>query len=217
MLVEDEPAIAELQRRYLTQAGFGVHAETRGLAGFEAVRRLSPVAAVLDVGLPDLDGVEVCRRLRELGDWTPVIFVTARDEEVDRVLGLEIGADDYLTKPFSPRELVARVRAILRRSATAERETVAIGSLVLDAGARTLTRRGVPVLLTVTEFNLLVALLRARGRVLGRNELLAQAWGHAGYGPSRTVDVHVAQLRAKLGDDAPIETVRGVGYRIASP
>jgi DNA-binding response OmpR family regulator len=217
VLVEDEPAIADLQRRYLTQAGFGVHAETRGLAGFEAVRRLRPVAAVLDVGLPDVDGVEVCRRLRELGDWTPVIFVTARDDEVDRVLGLEIGADDYLTKPFSPRELVARVRAILRRAAMPERETVALGDLVLDADARTLTRRGEPVPLTATEFNLLVALLRARGRVLGRGELLAQAWGQAGYGPSRTVDVHVAQLRAKLGDDCPIETVRGVGYRVPSP
>jgi len=216
VLVEDEPAIAELQRRYLTQAGFGVHAETRGQAGFEAVRRLRPVAAVLDVGLPDVDGVEVCRRLRELGDWTPVIFVTARDDEVDRVLGLEIGADDYLTKPFSPRELVARVRAILRRAAMPERETVALGDLVLDVDARTRTRRGEPVPLTATEFNLLVALLRARGRVLGRSELLAQAWGQAGYGPSRTVDVHVAQLRAKLGDDCPIETVRGVGYRVTS-
>jgi two-component system, OmpR family, response regulator len=218
VLVEDEQAIADLQRRYFTQAGFGVHVEAGGLGGLEAVRRLRPVAVVLDVGLPDLDGVEVCRRLRALDDWTPVIFVTARDDEVDRVLGLEIGGDDYVTKPFSPRELVARVRAVLRRSGEPGRATaLGIGDLEVDARARTVTRRGERVLLTVTEFNLLDALLRARGRVLGRAELLARAWGQADYSPSRTVDVHVAQLRAKLGDDCPIETVRGVGYRVPAP
>jgi DNA-binding response OmpR family regulator len=212
LVVEDEPAIAELQRRYLGQAGFGVHVEARGAAGLDAVRRLRPVLVVLDVGLPDLDGVELCRRLRESGDWTPVLFVTARDDEVDRIIGLEIGGDDYLTKPFSPREMVARVRAVLRRSQErAGGEVLTSGALRLDPSARTVTLDGAPVSLTLTEFNLLAVLLRTQGRVLGRAELLAQAWGHADYGTSRTVDVHVAQLRSKLGDGCPIETVRGVG------
>jgi DNA-binding response OmpR family regulator len=216
LVVEDEPAIAELQRRYLSQAGYGVHVEARGTAGLDAVRRLRPVLVVLDVGLPDLDGVELCRRLREGGDWTPVLFVTARDDEVDRIVGLEIGGDDYLTKPFSPREMVARVKAVLRRTQeTASGDVLTAGSLRLDPAARTVTIDGRPVALTLTEFNLLAALLRTRGRVLGRAELLAQAWGQADYGTSRTVDVHVAQLRAKLGEACPIETVRGVGYRVA--
>jgi DNA-binding response OmpR family regulator len=215
LVVEDEPAIAELQRRYLSQAGYGVHVEAGGAAGLDAVRRLKPVLVVLDVGLPDLDGVELCRRLRDAGDWTPVLFVTARDDEVDRIIGLEIGGDDYLTKPFSPREMVARVRAVLRRSQEAARSDVLeSGRVRVDARSRSVTVDGQPVSLTVTEFNLLAALLRTRGRVLGRNELLAQAWGQADYGASRTVDVHVAQLRAKLGEACPIETVRGVGYRV---
>jgi DNA-binding response OmpR family regulator len=217
LVVEDEPAIAELQRRYLAQAGYGVHVETRGGAGLDAVRRLRPVLVVLDVGLPDLDGVELCRRLREAGDWTPVLFVTARDDEVDRILGLEIGGDDYLTKPFSPREMVARVKAVLRRAQDAgSADVLTSGTLRLDLGARTVTVAGAPVALTLTEFNLLATLLRTRGRVLDRAALLAQAWGQADYGASRTVDVHVAQLRAKLGAACPIETVRGVGYRIPS-
>jgi DNA-binding response OmpR family regulator len=217
LVVEDEPAIAELQRRYLAQAGYGVHVEACGRAGLDAVRRLRPVLVVLDVGLPDLDGVELCRRLREAGDWTPVLFVTARDDEVDRIVGLEIGGDDYLTKPFSPREMVARVKAVLRRAQDAARSDVLVsGSVRLDARARSVTVGGDPVALTLTEFNLLAALMRTRGRVLGRAELLAQAWGQADYGASRTVDVHVAQLRAKLGDACPIETVRGVGYRVPS-
>jgi DNA-binding response OmpR family regulator len=216
LVVEDEPAIAELQRRYLTQAGYGVHVESRGSTGLDAVRRLRPVLVVLDVGLPDLDGVELCRRLREGGDWTPVLFVTARDDEVDRIIGLEIGGDDYLTKPFSPREMVARVKAVLRRSQeTAGAVVLTWGTLRLDPASRTLTVDGEPLALTLTEFNLLAALLGSHGRVLGRSELLAQAWGQADYGASRTVDVHVAQLRAKLGDACPIETVRGVGYRVA--
>jgi DNA-binding response OmpR family regulator len=216
LVVEDEPAIAELQRRYLSQAGYGVHVEARGTSGLDAVRRLKPVLVVLDVGLPDLDGVELCRRLRAAGDWTPVLFVTARDDEADRVIGLEIGADDYLIKPFSPREMVARVKAVLRRSQeTAGGGVLSAGAVRLDPARRTVMVGEQPVALTLTEFNLLAALLRTRGRVLGRAELLAQAWGQADYGASRTVDVHVAQLRAKLGDACPIETVRGVGYRVS--
>ncbi|MDQ6641021.1 MAG: response regulator transcription factor [Actinomycetota bacterium] len=215
LVVEDEPSIAELQRRYLSREGYGVHVEDNGPDALAAVRRLRPVAVLLDVGLPGLDGIEVCRRLRDGGDWTPVIFVTARDDEVDRVLGLEIGGDDYLTKPFSPRELVARVKAVLRRGGGPGPLALTAGSLRLDPAGRQVTCDGDPVELTATEFNLLEALLRRRGRVVGRAELLAQAWGQADYGASRTVDVHVAQLRAKLGEGCPIETVRGVGYRVA--
>ena len=160
----------------------------------------------------------MCRELRERGDWTPVLFVTARDDEVDRVLGLEIGADDYLTKPFSPRELVARVTAILRRSdGRPGARTLEAGGIRLDPQARRVWAGEDEVAMTVTEFNLLAALLTARGRVVERAELMASAWGQADYTASRTVDVHVAQLRAKLGEHSPIETVRGVGYRVRGP
>jgi DNA-binding response OmpR family regulator len=219
LVVEDEPQIAELQRRYLTNEGYGVHVEQDGDAALAAVARLHPVAVVLDVGLPGRDGVSVCRELRERGDWTPVLFVTARDDEVDRVLGLEIGADDYLTKPFSPRELVARIKAILRRSdGRPGPRTLEIGGVRLDPRTRRAWAGADEVTLTVTEFNLLSALMTASGRVVERSELMASAWGQADYSShgtgSRTVDVHVAQLRAKLGEQCPIETVRGIGYRV---
>lgn len=215
LVVEDDPAIAELQRRYLSQAGFGVHVAADGCEGLAATRSLRPVLVLLDVGLPGLDGVSVCGALRKEGDRTPVLFVTARDDEVDRVLGLEVGGDDYITKPFSPREMVARVRAVLRRtSALASDSVLEHARLRLDPAARTLAVAGQTVDLTRTEFNLLATLIAGRGRVLGRAELLAQVWGHADYGAGRTVDVHVAQVRAKLGEDCPIETVRGVGYRV---
>jgi DNA-binding response OmpR family regulator len=215
LVVEDEPQIAELQRRYLVNEGYGVHVEHDGAAGLAAVARLHPVAVVLDVGLPGRDGVSVCRAMRERGDWTPVLFVTARDDEVDRVLGLEIGADDYLTKPFSPRELVARIKAILRRSdGRPGPRSLEAGDVRLDPATRRAWAGDEEVALTVTEFNLLAALMSASGRVVERAELMASAWGQADYAASRTVDVHVAQLRAKLGERCPIETVRGVGYRV---
>ena len=215
LVVEDEPAIADVIRRYLVADGFGVHVEADGLAALAAVAQLRPAVVLLDVGLPGLDGIQVCRRMRDAGDWTPVLFVTARDDEVDRVLGLEIGADDYLTKPFLPRELVARVRAVLRRAdGRPASGLLSAGSLRLDPGRRTVTVDALPVDLTTTEFNLLEALLKAPGHVLSRSELLSRAWGQADYAGSRTVDVHVAQLRGKLGDACPIETVRGVGYRV---
>ena len=218
LVVEDEPAIADVVRRYLVADGFGVHVETDGLGALAAVGELRPVAVLLDVGLPGgLDGIEVCRRMRDAGDWTPVLFVTARDDEVDRVLGLEIGADDYLTKPFLPRELVARVRAVLRRAdGRPAPGLLTCGPLRLDPARRAVTVGGEAVELTTTEFNLLEALLRAPGHVLSRSELLSRAWGQADYAGSRTVDVHVAQLRGKLGGACPIETVRGVGYRVRS-
>jgi DNA-binding response OmpR family regulator len=219
LVVEDEPAIAELQRLYLSREGYGVHIERDGLAGLEAARRLRPVVIVLDVGLPSMDGTDLCRALRAAGDWTPVIFVTARDEEVDRVLGLELGADDYLVKPFSPRELVSRVKAVLRRAhGEVTAPALVVGPIRLDSEAREVTVDGEVVVLTVTEFDLLAALLRKPGRVLTREQLLAQVWGYEAAGGTRTVDVHVAQLRAKLGVAADlIRTVRGVGYGTVVP
>lgn len=212
VIVEDEPAIADVERLYLTQAGFGVHIERDGLAGLASIRRLRPVAAVLDVGLPGMDGIEICRRLRADGDWTPLVFVTARDDEVDRLLGLELGADDYLTKPFSPRELVARLRGILRRQEGPPAPVRELGSIRLDETRRRVTVDGTEVVLTATEFDLLARLISVPGRVFTREQLLASVWGQADYAGGRTVDVHVAQLRAKLGESSPIVTVRGVGY-----
>lgn len=215
VVVEDERAIADLQRLYLTEAGFGVHVESDGAEGLAAIRRLRPVAIVLDVGLPSLDGIEICRRLRETGDWTPVIFVTARDDEVDRILGLELGADDYLTKPFSPRELVVRVKTILRRQSTVGAAPLAVGTVTLDAAQRRVEASGRPISLTSTEFDLLAKLMSSPGQVFTREQLLSSVWGHADYGFGRTVDVHIAQLRSKLGDDSPILTSRGVGYSVS--
>jgi DNA-binding response OmpR family regulator len=213
VIVEDERAIADLQRLYLTEAGFGVHIERDGIAGLAAIRRLRPVAVILDVGLPGLDGVEICRRLRESGDWTPIIFVTARDDEVDRILGIELGADDYLTKPFSPRELVARLKSLLRRQGGHESPPLlTVGSVSIDLDRRRVVAGESVVSLTSTEFDLLAKLASAPGRVFTREELLSSVWGHADYASGRTVDVHVAQVRAKLGEASPIRTTRGVGY-----
>lgn len=213
LLVEDEPAIADLVRLYLTRDGFGVHLEQDGDAGLTAARRLRPVACVLDIALPGLPGTEICRRLRESGDWTPVIFLTARDDEVDRVVGLELGGDDYVTKPFSPRELVARVRAVLRRVAgPPPGQPRTVGAVRLDLDRRTVTAAGNPVQLTSTEFDLLAHLMARPGRVFTREELLARVWGYAVPAGTRTVDVHVAQVRAKLGPASVIRTHRGVGY-----
>ncbi|CAN5139972.1 response regulator transcription factor [soil metagenome] len=215
VVVEDERPIADLERLYLTEAGYGVHVERDGDAGLAAIRSMRPVAVVLDVGLPGLDGIEICRRLRQSGDWTPVVFVTARDEEVDRILGLELGGDDYLTKPFSPRELVVRIRTILRRQAGQPAGTVTVGSVTLDRVRRKVEASGREISLTSTEFDLLAKFMESPGRVFTREELLSSVWGHADYGLGRTVDVHVAQLRSKLGDDSPIRTSRGVGYSVS--
>ncbi len=213
LVVEDEPAIAEVERLYLAQAGYGVHVERDGAAGLAAIRSLRPVAVILDVGLPSLDGIEICRALRASGDWTPVIFVTARDDEVDRILGLELGADDYLAKPFSPRELVARVRGILRRQEwPPASSSLTLETVTLDPGRRSVTSNGVDVALTSTEFDLLAKLMSAPGQVFSREQLLSSVWGQVDYRGGRTVDVHVAQVRAKLGLPNPIRTVRGVGY-----
>jgi DNA-binding response OmpR family regulator len=219
LVVEDEKAIADLIRLYLAREGFGVHVESDGGAGLAAARRLHPVAVVLDVGLPTLDGTELCRQLRAAGDWTPVLFVTARDDEVDRVVGLELGADDYVTKPFSPRELVARVKTVLRRAQGRPDGTPAlsVGRVTVDPASRRAFVDAAEVGLTTTEFDLLAFLMRRPGRVYEREQLLSEVWGYAAAAGTRTVDVHVAQLRAKLGDASPIRTVRGVGYSAETP
>ena len=215
LLVEDEPAIADIQRLYLTRDGYDVEVVATGEAALEVVRERRPVAVVLDIGLPGIDGVEVLRRIRGEGLHTPVLLVTARDEEVDRVLGLEMGADDYVTKPFSPRELVARVRAVLRRGPlVGEGDEFAAGDVVLRPDERRVLVHDSEIELTPTEFELLEALMRQPGRVFSRDELLTNVWHYASAVTTRTVDVHVAQLRAKLGDALAIRTVRGVGYGI---
>ncbi|MEV6929595.1 response regulator transcription factor [Dactylosporangium sp. NPDC051485] len=215
LVVEDEKPIADLLRMYLARDGFGVHVEHDGDAGLAAARKLRPVACVLDIALPGMDGTEICRRLREAGDWTPVLFLTARDDEVDRILGLELGGDDYVTKPFSPRELVSRVKAVLRRTQGPPDvgQVRTVGPITLDPARRECRAGGHPVSLTSTEFSLLAHLMGRPGRVFTREELLGSVWGYAAHSGTRTVDVHVAQVRGKLGDAAAvIRTVRGVGY-----
>jgi DNA-binding response OmpR family regulator len=222
LVVEDEPAIAELIRGYLERERFAVRVVGDGVTALDVVRRERPSVVVLDVGLPGMDGTGVCRRMREAGDWTPVLFVTARDDEVDRVLGLELGADDYVTKPFSPRELVARVKAVLRRHGGPAEGPVApdggprllAGAVALDLDTRRATAEGRPVELTTTEFDLLAHLMRRPGRVFAREELLTDVWGYPAGTPTRTVDVHVAQLRGKLAGAVLVRTVRGVGYSV---
>ncbi|MGN8027605.1 response regulator transcription factor [Microbacterium sp. 22242] len=215
LVVEDEPAIAAVERLYLTKAGFGVETAADGRAAWAAVKAHRPVAIVLDVGLPQIDGIELCRRLRAEDDWTPIIFVTARDDELERLLALELGGDDYLTKPFSPRELVTRLRAVLRRTnGPATRSRIVLGPLEVDLEQRSVVLRGARPALTATEFDLLAHLARSPGRVFSREQLQSAVWGHADHASGRSVDVHIAQLRAKLGPGSGIRTVRGVGYAL---
>jgi DNA-binding response OmpR family regulator len=216
MVVEDEAAIADIIRLYLTKAGYGVHLERDGSVALAAIAALKPAAVILDVGLPGLDGVEVCRRLRAEKNWTPVIFVTARDDEVDRIIGLELGADDYVTKPFSPRELVARVTSVLRRTqgVPEAQPVLQVGAVRLDPAERRVHLGASEVLLTATEFDLLAYLMRRPGRVFSREQLLSEVWGYSAAAGTRTVDVHIAQVRSKLGELSPVRTVRGVGYSV---
>jgi DNA-binding response OmpR family regulator len=216
VVIEDESAIAEIIRINLAAAGYGVHVEHTGDGGLAAVRSLRPAAVVLDIGLPGLDGVEVCRRLRAEDDWTPILFVTARDDEVDRVVGLELGADDYISKPFSPRELVARIASVLRRTrgATGTARELTAGAVRLARAEHRAYVGGVEVALTATEYDLLAYLMRRPGRVFSREQLISEVWGYSPATGTRTVDVHIAQLRAKLGAHSPIRTVRGVGYAV---
>jgi DNA-binding response OmpR family regulator len=219
LIVEDEPAIADIMRMYLSKAGYGVQVERDGERGLAAVTALRPAAVLLDVGLPGLDGVEVCRRMRAEQDWTPVLFVTARDDEVDRIIGLELGADDYITKPFSPRELVARVTSVLRRTRgeVGAPDELSVGAVRLDPVQRRVFAGSEEVLLTATEFELLWHLMRRPGRVFSREQLLSDVWGYSSAAGTRTVDVHIAQVRAKLGAASPVRTVRGFGYAAEAP
>lgn len=223
LVVEDDPEIAELVQLYLSRHGFAVHVTHDGEDGLAAAARLRPVACVVDIALPGIDGIEVCRRLRAAGDRTPVLFLTARDDEADRIVGLELGADDYVTKPFSPRELVARVRAVLRRTggrpeSPAAGTTHTIGPVTIDVPRRRVTVAGVPATLTSTELDLLGHLMSQPGRVFTRGQLLAAVWGYPEHAGTRTVDVHIAQIRAKLGAAASIiRTVRGFGYAADGP
>jgi DNA-binding response OmpR family regulator len=216
VVVDDEPNIADLVDLYLAREGFRVLKTGTGEGGLQAVREHRPRLVVLDVGLPDVDGLEVCKRLRATSH-IPVIFLTARDSEVDRVLGLELGGDDYLTKPFSPAELVARVKAVLRRvHGGPAPEVMQIGAVAIDAGRREVRVAGEPVEFTTKEFDLLRYLAERPGLALSRQQLLDGVWGYDWYGDARTVDVHIAQVRKKVGDAVQIKTVRGVGYRLDS-
>jgi DNA-binding response OmpR family regulator len=215
VVVEDDPHIADLVDLYLRRDGFRVLLAPDGEKGLALFGQEDPWIVILDVGLPGAkDGFEVCREIRAKSS-VPVLFLTARDDEVDRVLGLELGADDYLVKPFSPRELVARVRAILRRTREAPppQEVVGIGDLEVDLRRREIRRSGEVVPLTTREFDLLAFLANNIGLALSRQQLLDGVWGSDWYGDERTVDVHVAQLRKKLGPELPLATVWGVGYR----
>jgi len=222
VVVEDDRHIADLVELYLRQEGFRVVQAPDGRRGLEAVRDQHPRLVILDVSLPAVDGVpvdglEVCRRLRSDSD-VPILMLTARDGEIDRVLGLEMGADDYVTKPFSPRELVARVRAILRRAeGPAARGTPGVlpaGDVEVDLGRREARVDGAVVPLATREFDLLRYLAENTGLALSRQQILDAVWGAGWYGDERTIDVHVGQLRKKLGSGLPLATVWGVGYRL---
>jgi DNA-binding response OmpR family regulator len=215
VVIEDDPHIADLVDLYLRRDGYRVLLARDGDQGLALIRQEEPWIVILDVGLPgELDGFDVCRQIRAKGNL-PVLFLTARDDEVDRILGLELGADDYLVKPFSPRELVARVRAILRRTreVAPPQEVVGIGDLEVDLRRREARRAGNAVALTTREFDLLAFLSANIGLALSRHQLLDGVWGADWYGDERTVDVHVAQLRKKLGESLPLATVWGIGYR----
>ncbi len=224
LVADDNPKIVEVLSAYLTAEGFVVDAVEDGSAAEDAVRRAVPDLAVLDVMMPGLDGIELTRRLQREHD-IPVILVTARTDEVDRLVGLEVGADDYVTKPFSPREVVARVKAVLRRvergSTAAGEGPVRVGDLEVDAASRRVTLAGRRVELTRTEFDILATMAAHPGRVYSRMQLMEAAQGDAYEGYERTVDAHVKNVRRKLGDDPRkprwIRTVFGVGYKLEAP
>jgi DNA-binding response OmpR family regulator len=219
LIVDDEPEILRLVRDYLSAAGFGVTTATTGDEALMRARTEPPDLVVLDLGLPGLDGLDVTRGLRRQGD-VPIIMLTARDDEADRIVGLELGADDYVTKPFSPRELVARVRAVLRRhAASGDSERLEAGDLALDVSRMRVTRAGRPVELTATEFALLAALARQPGRVFTRSQLLDAIHGVAFESYERAIDAHIKNIRRKLEPEPRtpryLLTVYGVGYRLA--
>jgi DNA-binding response OmpR family regulator len=219
LIIEDEANIASFVQLYLEKAGFGVEHAATGTAGLARAKAAPPTLVLLDLNLPDIDGLEVCRRLRGFSQ-VPILMLTARDDDVDKIVGLEVGADDYVTKPFNPRELVARIKTILRRAAASpvpsrERGVLAHGGIKIDAGRREVTVDGGVVQLAPKEFELLYTLLEHRGIVLTRDQLLERVWGYTFAGDTRTVDVHVRQLRRKIGETCPVVTVWGVGYKVS--
>jgi DNA-binding response OmpR family regulator len=219
LVVEDETSIASFVAAYLKNAGYAVRTAATSQTALTEIASEMPALIVLDLNLPDGDGVELCRRIRKSSD-VPILMLTARDEDVDKIIGLEVGADDYMTKPFNPRELVARVKSVLRRAAPERRrsETAELshGELVINSGKREVHVGDEEIRLAPKEFDLLWELLDHRGIVLTRDQLLERVWGYTFAGDTRTVDVHVRQIRRKLGDASPIVTVWGVGYKVAS-
>jgi two-component system alkaline phosphatase synthesis response regulator PhoP len=217
LVIDDEPSIVNLVTAYLKPEGYEVLTAMDGLSGLKTARAFKPDLIILDIMLPGMDGIELLSRLRRESD-VYVIMLTARTEETDKIVGLSIGADDYVTKPFSPRELVARVKAALRRLKTGtasgvERSVLSFKHVHIDAGAHTVSVEDVPVELTSIEFDLLLALAENHGRVLSREQLLEKIWGSEYFGEMRVVDVHLGHVRQKLGNETLIATVRGVGYR----
>jgi DNA-binding response OmpR family regulator len=217
LVVEDETSIASFVSAYLKNAGFAVRTASSANAAVAELAGETPSLIVLDLNLPDGDGVELCHGIRRSSD-VPILMLTARDEDVDKIIGLEVGADDYMTKPFNPRELVARVKSILRRAAPERKEletkVLTHGALSIDAGRREVRVGEEEIQLAPKEFDLLWELLDHKGLVLTRDQLLERVWGYTFAGDTRTVDVHVRQLRRKLGDASPIVTVWGVGYKV---
>jgi len=218
LVVDDEPNILELAKLYLEQEGYRVEGVGTGNDALSRMNTANPALIVLDLMLPDIDGFEVCREIRKKSD-IPILMLTARREDVDKIVGLELGADDYLTKPFNPRELVARVKAILRRYRAGRRpgQPIEVSNLRIDPSRREASIDGQPLRLRTKEFDLLTALAQNLGIVLTRDQLLEMVWGADYYGETRTVDIHINHLRDRIsGSDASIETVRGVGYKMVS-
>ena len=218
LLVDDEKNITDLASIYLQREGYATHSVQDGFLALAAIENLNPSLMVLDIMLPGLDGLEVCRKVRAWNNKLPIIMLTARDEDIDKIIGLELGADDYLSKPFNPRELVARVKAVLRRSETsslAENNIITIADLKIDPGKREVTCQGQIINLRTQEFEVLMVFAQNIGLVLSRERLLSLAWGYDYFGNTRTVDVHVAQLRRKLKNSSvKINTVTGIGYKL---
>jgi DNA-binding response OmpR family regulator len=219
LVIEDETNISSFVKLYLEKAGFAVDCATTGGDGLERTRRAAPALVLLDLNLPDIDGLEVCRRLRK-DSQVPILMLTARDDDIDKIVGLEVGADDYVTKPFNPRELVARIKTILRRASTpptapAGRGVLHHGDVRIDGARREVTVAATQIALAPKEFDLLYALMEHRGIVLTRDQLLERVWGYTFAGDTRTVDVHVRQLRRKIGEACPVVTVWGVGYKVS--
>ena len=217
LVVDDEKNIVQLARLYLNKEGYQVESANDGLEALKMAKSVRPDLIILDLMMPEMDGLEVCRELRKTSN-VPIIMLTAKGDDIDRIVGLEIGADDYMTKPFNPRELVARVKAVLRRTAqnAPTQPVLDAGGLHLDTASREVTLDGAAVTLRAKEFDLLTAFMRYTGIVLDRERLLQLVWGTDYYGDTRTIDVHVAWLREKLADakDVTIQTVWGVGYKL---